>query len=78
MATAIERELRPGFDTMQPLAASIAVVPPARFLCGCRDCAISREERALAVSLHDRGVIPSLKTTPVEFAASELEVPLHA
>lgn len=75
MATAIERELRP--DSIQPLAASISV-PPARFLCGCRDCAISREERALAVPLHDRGAIPSLKATPAEFAGSDLEVWLHA
>ena len=41
MATT-EADLRPAFPRLSP--AVPAAAQPARFLCGCRDCAVSREE----------------------------------
>ena len=45
MATAALQQLRFDLD-LRPSAAAL----PLRFLCGCRDCAFSREEMILAAT----------------------------
>jgi hypothetical protein len=77
MATATERELRRHPGIVQPVSATAVPVLRARFSCGCRDCAFSREEKDFAVASAGRPAIPQFRALSLDGDGSVSEVLLH-